>query len=153
MAINNRSRRLTALGVAAVVLLSSLSVRMWFMQAVQAKDNESVVLAVRTRTIRLLPERGRIFDAKGRVVADNKRILTVTIDRGVLKDPIDRLEMFQRLSGPLGMPIEMLFKRYEDKRFGPLEALPLKEDVSEETALFLAERIEDYPGIYVREEW
>ena len=135
------------------MLLSSLSVRMWFMQAVQAKDNESVVLAVRTRTIRLLPERGRIFDAKGRVVADNKRILTVTIDREVLKDPIDRLEMFQRLSGPLGMPIEMLFKRYEDKRFGPLEALPLKEDVSEETALFLAERIEDYPGIYVREEW
>ena len=114
MAINNRSRRLTALAVAAIVLLGSLSVRMWFMQAVQAKDNESVVLAVRTRTIRLLPERGRIFDAKGRVVADNKRILTVTIDREVLKDPIDRLEMFQRLSGPLVMPIEMLFKRYED---------------------------------------
>ena len=73
MAINNRSRRLTALAVAAVVLLGSLSVRMWFMQAVQAKDNELVVLAVRTRTIRLLPERGRIFDAKGRVreTADN----------------------------------------------------------------------------------
>ena len=153
MAINNRSRRLTALAVTACVLLSSLSVRMWFLQAVQAKDNESVVLAVRTRTIRLLPERGRIFDAKGRVVADNKRILTVTIDRGVLRDPIDRLEMFQRLSGPLKMPIEALFERYEDKRFGPLEALPLKEDVSEEAALFLAERIEDYPGIYVREEW
>ena len=81
MAINNHSRRLTALAVAAGVLLGSLSVRMWFMQAVQAKDNELVVLAVRTRTIRLLPERGRIFDAKGRVVADNKRILTVTIDR------------------------------------------------------------------------
>ena len=109
MAINNRSRRLTALAVTACVLLSSLSVRMWFLQAVQAKDNESVVLAVRTRTIRLLPERGRIFDAKGRVVADNKRILTVTIDRGVLKDPVDRLEMFQRLSGPLKMPIEALF--------------------------------------------
>ncbi|HAG68244.1 MAG TPA: hypothetical protein DCL10_08280, partial [Acidimicrobium sp.] len=153
MAINNHSRRLTALAVAAAMLLGSLSVRMWFLQAVQAKDNESVVLAVRTRTIRLLPERGRIFDAGGRVVADNKRILTVTIDRGVLKDSIDRLEMFQRLSGPLEMPIEALFKRYEDKRFGPLEALPLKEDVSEETALFLAERIEDYPGIYVREEW
>lgn len=153
MAINNRSKRFTALAVVAFVLLGSLSVRMWFMQAIQAKDNETVVLAVRTRTIRLLPERGRIFDAQGRVVADNKRILTVTIDREVLKDPIDRLEMFQRLSGPLKMPIELLFKRYEDKRFGPLEALPLKEDVSEETALFLEERIEDYPGIYVREEW
>ena len=91
MAINNHSRRLTALAVAAAMLLGSLSVRMWFLQAVQAKDNESVVLAVRTRTIRLLPERGRIFDAGGRVVADNKRILTVTIDRGVLKDSIDHI--------------------------------------------------------------
>lgn len=153
MAVNNRSKRFTALAVGASVLLGSLAVRTWFMQAVQAEDNEAVVLAVRTRTIRLLPERGRIFDVKGRVVADNKRILTVTIDREVLKDPIDRLEMFQRLSGPLEMPIDLLFKRYEDKKFGPLEALPIKEGVSEETALFLAERIEDYPGIYVREEW
>lgn len=135
------------------MMLGSLSVRMWFLQAVEVKDNEAVVLAVRTRTIRLLPERGRIFDKSGRVVADNKRILTATIDREVIRDPVDRLEMFQRLSGPLKMPIEALFQRYEDKRFGPLEALPLKEDISEETALFLSERVEDYPGIYIREEW
>jgi len=120
MAINNHSRRLTALAVAAVVLLGSLSVRMWFMQAVQAKDNELVVLAVRTRTIRLLPERGRIFDAKGRVVADNKRILTVTIDREVLKDPIDRLEMFQRLSGPLGCQSKCCLRDMKTSVLDPL---------------------------------
>ena len=133
--------------------MSLLGVRMWFLQAVESGDTEAVVLAVRTRTIKLLPERGRIFDVAGLVLADNKRILTVTIDRGVIKDPTDRLAMFQRLSGPLGMPIELLFKRYDDKRFGPLEALPLKEDVSEEVAQYLKERTEDYPGVDVREEW
>lgn len=148
-----RPKRLVALAVVSVVLMSLLSVRMWFLQVVEARTTESIVLAVRTRTIKLLPERGRIFDVTGRVVADNKRILTVTIDRNVIKDATDRLAMFQRLSGPLGLPLEMLYARYEDRRFGPLEALPLKENVSEEIAQFVQERTEDYPGVYVREEW
>ena len=150
---NNQSRRLLSLGIVAMVLMGTLTTRMWFLQAVKAETNEEIVLSVRTRTIRLYPERGRIFDVKGRVVADNKRVLTATIDRQVILKDEDRLEMFQRLSGPLQISIEGLFKRYEDKRFGPLEALPLKEDISEETALFLMERSEDYPGIYIREDW
>ena len=153
MTANNQSKRLVSLAIAAVILMTGLSTRMWFLQTVKAEENEEIVVAVRTRTIRLLPERGRIIDADRRVIADNKRILTATIDREVIKDPEDRLEMFRRLSGPLQMPVEALFKRYEDKRFGPLEALPLKEDISEEVALFLRERSEDYPGMYVREEW
>lgn len=153
MATRKRTPRLVALAVIAGVLFGGLSTRMWFLQTVQAEANEETVLAVRTRTIRLLPERGRIFDAQGRVVADNKRLLTVTIDREVLKDAEDRLEMFRRLSGPLEMTVEQLFKRYDDQRFGPLEALPLKEGVSEEVALYLGERAEDYPGVYVREDW
>jgi len=146
-------RRLSALAVVGVLLFGALSVRMWFMQTVQAEAAEEVVIAVRTRTIRLQSERGRIFDVQGRVVADNKRILTVTIDRAVLRAKADREEMFRRLSGPLQMTLEALEARYADKRYGPLEALPLKQDVSEEVALYLSERIEDYPGIYVREEW
>ena len=128
---NNQSRRLLSLGIVALVLMGTLTARMWFLQAVKAESNEEIVLSVRTRTIRLYPERGRIFDIKGRVVADNKRVLTATIDRQVIRDPEDRLLMFQRLSGPLQISIEGLFKRYEDKRFGPLEALPLREDISE----------------------
>jgi penicillin-binding protein 2 len=150
---NNQTRRLLSLGIVAMVLMGTLTARMWFLQAVKAESNEEIVLSVRTRTIRLYPERGRIFDAKGRVVADNKRVLTATIDRQVIRDPEDRLLMFQRLSGPLQISVEGLFKRYEDKRFGPLEALPLKDDISEETAQFLVERSEDYPGIYIREDW
>lgn len=149
----SRSKRLVALGLVSLLLMSLLTVRMWFLQAVEARSTESIVLAVRTRTIKLLPERGRIFDVTDRVLADNKRILTVTIDRNVIKDAVDRLAMFQRLSGPLGLPLDLLYARFADERFGPLEALPLKEDVSEETALFLEERTEDFPGVYVREEW
>ena len=123
--------RLVSLGIVAAILMSILGIRMWFLQSVKLELNEDIVLSVRTRTIRLLPERGRIFDAKGRIVADNKRILTATIDRQVIKKDSNRAEVFARLSGPLQMTVEALERRYQDKRYGLLEALPLKEDISE----------------------
>ena len=146
-------KRLVALGVVALVLFGALSTRMWFLQAVGSRSVEEVIVKVRTRTIKLLPERGRVFDAAGRVMADNKRTLVVTMDRDVVRKPAERLALAQRLSGPLNVPIETLLVRMQDERYGPFESIPLREDVSEDTALFLMERVEDYPGIFVREEW
>ena len=69
MTANNQSKRLVSLAIAAVILMTGLSTRMWFLQTVKAEENEEIVVAVRTRTIRLLPERGRIIDADRRVIA------------------------------------------------------------------------------------
>ena len=146
-------KRLIALGVVAIVLMTSLGARMWFLQAISSRDVEVVIGKVRSRTIKLLPERGRVFDSAGRIMADNKRTLVVTIDRAVVRKAAERLMLAQRLSGPLNQPVESLLIRMQDERYGPFEAVPLLEGISEEAALFLMERVEDYPGIYVREEW
>ncbi|MFM7338412.1 MAG: hypothetical protein ACKO2E_09095, partial [Actinomycetota bacterium] len=146
-------KRLIGLGVVAIILFGALSTRMWFLQTVSSRDVEEVIGKVRTRTIKLLPERGRIFDSAGRVMADNKRTLVATIDRDVVRKPAERLAMAQRLSGPLGVPIETLLVRMQDERYGPFESIPLREDISETTAVFLMERVEDYRGVFVREEW
>lgn len=146
-------KRLIGLGVVAIILFGALSTRMWFLQTVSSRDVEEVIGKVRTRTIKLLPERGRIFDSAGRVMADNKRTLVATIDRDVVRKPAERLAMAQRLSGPLGVPIETLLVRMQDERYGPFESIPLREDISEATAVFLMERVEDYRGVFVREEW
>jgi len=146
-------KRLIALGVVGIVLIGSLGARTWFLQAVSSRDVEAVIGKVRSRTIKLLPERGRVFDSAGRIMADNKRTLVVTIDRLVVRKPAERLLLAQRLSGPLNVPVEFLLTRMQDERYGPFEAIPLREGVSEDTALFLMERVEDYPGLFVREEW
>lgn len=154
MQVDGRApRRLIFLGVLGMVLFGILGARLWFLQAVGSRDVEVIIEKVRSRTIKLLPERGRIFDSTGRVIADNKRTLVVTIDRSVAQKTSQRDELAQRLSGPLNVPVEVLINRMLDKRYGPFEAIPLREGISEELALFLLERIEDYPGIYVREEW
>ena len=153
MATESTASRLKILGSVALVLSSLLCVRLWFLQAVDAPGLEVRVQEVRTRTIKLTPERGRIFDLKGRVVASNERLLTITMDRGVIAKDLSRAQMWDRLSGALGMSFKQLEDRYKSKRYDQLQPLPLKEDVSEDLAVYLRERSEDYPGIDIREDW
>ncbi len=149
-------RNISRLGVLAIVgslLFGLLTVRVWFLQAVDAPGLEAKVREVRTRTIKIQPERGRIFDRKGRIVADNERILTLTIERAVISRPLARQQMWNRLSGALNMTVTELEDRWASKRYDQLQPLPLKEDISEDLAIYIRERSEDYPGVDVREEW
>jgi len=149
----SRMSRLAILATVAMLLGSLLTVRLWFLQAVDAPGLEQRVQEVRTRTVKLTSERGRIFDIKGRIMADNERLLTITLDRAVIAGPLARQQMWNRLSGALGMSVQELEDRYVSKRYNQLQPVPLKEDVSEDLAIFLRERSEDYPGIDIIETW
>jgi penicillin-binding protein 2 len=166
MASDKRSTRLGVLGLVAFLLIGALGARMWFLQGVQSADYQAKLTQAKTRTVYVPPERGRIFDAQGRVLADNRRILTVVVDWAVLKKPSVRTALFERLSGPLQTPADDLMRRYDPcfgapavprctkgQVYSTLLPLPLKEDVSESTVAFLKERREDYPGIDVVEQW
>ena len=69
------------LAMVALVLFGLLGTRLWFLQTVEATPLQQRVDAARLRTVYIPPERGRVFDADGRVLADNRRVLTVTVDR------------------------------------------------------------------------
>lgn len=153
MPLESRMSRLAILATVAMLLGSLLTVRLWFLQAVDAPGLEQRVQEVRTRTVKLTSERGRIFDVKGRIMADNERLLTITLDRAVIAGPLARQQMWNRLSGALNMSVQELEDRYVSKRYNQLQPVPLKEDVSEDLAIFLRERSEDYPGIDIVENW
>lgn len=153
MAVDKSSSRLVVIGTIAAVLFGALGLRLWFLQAVDAPVLEERVQANKTRTVKLLPERGRIFDRDGRILADNERILTMTMSWEVMRRTADRLELFRRLAPHLGVDPSSLETRYKSNRYSPLLPMPLKEGVSEETAIYLIQRTEDFPGIDVTVEW
>ena len=164
MAVDKRTARLGVLATSALVLMGLLGARLWFLQGQQADEYQAKVTSAKTRTVYIAPERGRIFDSTGRVVADNQRFLTVTIDWSVIRKSKVRQELFNRLSGPLKTPVDDLMRRYDPcykipdpcnkkQQYDSLLPLPLKEDVDEPTVNFLLERSEDYPGIDVTEQW
>ena len=94
------------LGLVGVILFSLIGVRLWLLQTVKADELQQLSTIARTRTVRIPPERGRIFDVDGRILADNQRILTVAVDWQQLRKRTDRLEIFRRLSAWVGVPIE-----------------------------------------------
>ncbi len=153
MAVDKRATRLGILALVGVILFSLIGVRLWFLQTVRAEELQARTTAAKTRTVPLLPERGRIFDVDGRILAGNKRILTVGVDWQLLRTRSDREAIFRRLSGWVGVPIEEMEARYDAKVDSPFLPMPVARDVSEETALALLERIEDFPGVSVLKEW
>ena len=105
MAIDKRTTRLGVLALVSMLLVGAVGTRLWFLQGVEAESYQAQVSAAKIREILIPPERGRIFDTKGRILADNKRILTVAIDWNVIRKPKDRQPMFDRWSGTLKVPV------------------------------------------------
>src|SRR6478736_2303816 len=153
MPADKRATRLGVLAVVATLLFGAMGARLWFLQTVQAESLQHTVDARKTKTVRLVPERGRIFDAKGRILADNQRVLTVSVDWDVIKRDTDRAELFTRLSGWLDMPVSSMEARFDAKLYSRYKPLPLKEGVSEDVAVAIQERGEDFPGVTVEATW
>ncbi len=153
MASDRRASRLGLLALVGVLLLSVVGVRLWFLQTVRAEELQERVTFSKTRVVDLIPERGRIFDSEGRIMADNRPILIAAVDRSVIRRSSDREELFRRVSGWLDVPVEEMQERYDSPLYSPFLPLPLKEDVDERTAVALLERVEDFPGLVIENGW
>jgi penicillin-binding protein 2 len=153
MAGDKRATRIGILALVGLMLFGLVGARLWFLQTVRAEELQERVTFSRTRTVDLLPERGRIFDTEGRILADNQRVLTVAVDRQVIRRASDRDELFRRLSGWIEVPIEEMDRRYESVLYSPFLPLPLREDIDEPTAIALLERSEDFPGVTIETQW
>jgi len=151
--VDKRAVRLGALALVGVVMLTVVGARLWFLQTVQRSSLQAKVQLGKTRTQYLVPERGRIFDAKGRVMADNRRVLTVTVDRAEIRRLSQRTELFTRLSGLLNTPVEEMERRYNSSQYSQFLPLPLREDVAEDVVLQIESRSEDYPGVRGDEDY
>jgi penicillin-binding protein 2 len=139
--------RLSILGVTVIGLFAALFSRLWFLQVAAEPGLERIVASNRIRTVPLPPTRGRILDEKGRVLADNRQGLSVVIDRNGIRKDKKRFDVFLLLSGPLNKTVAEMEARYKDVQYDPLLPLPLAEDVPETMAIFLRERLTDYPGV------
>jgi penicillin-binding protein 2 len=152
MAADKRAARLGVLALVGTLLFGLVGARLWFLQTVEQEALQAEVDTTKLRTVPLLPERGRIFDAEGRILADNDRVLTVAVDWEIIRSRDYRTEIFRRLSGWVGVPIEEMEERYESGIYSPFLPMPVAEDVDERTAIAIRERVEDLPGVTILEQ-
>jgi penicillin-binding protein 2 len=151
MAVDKRAARLGILALVGTLLFSLVGARLWFLQTVEAESLQAQVDTTKVRERALLPQRGRVFDADGRILADNQRSLTVTVDWELLRRDSERAEIFRRLSGWVDVSVEDMEKRYERGITDTLLPMPVAEGLSEARAIAIKERVEDLPGVEIVE--
>ncbi len=147
--------RLSFLGLLALLAFVALVARLWFLQVLSAEEFE---VQAEQNTIRLVYEpapRGRIFDRNGNVLVDNRESLVVTMDRVVFDTEFDTdeqealvLRLAKEISrtGRLTKVFE-INRALEDPRYGPLDSVPVADDVTEHFEIVLAERPDEFPGV------
>ncbi len=100
--------RMGVLGIVAISLFAALFSRLWFLQVMSAPTFAVAAQTNRERVVTIPPVRGRILDAQGQVLADNRLSNVVTVDRKAIVKTRDRDILLAKLAPVLGVPIDTL---------------------------------------------
>ncbi|MDQ4132506.1 MAG: penicillin-binding protein 2 [Actinomycetota bacterium] len=138
--------RLGILGVVVISLFAALLARLWYLQVLAAPD---LRLEADRNSIRLIATeapRGRILDAKGRVLVGNGVTDTVVVGREEVKRHPDLLP---RLAALLGIPEAQIQDRLADERFTLFKPVPVADDVPKDKLIHIREHQAEFPGVDV----
>ncbi|MBU6329533.1 MAG: penicillin-binding protein 2 [Acidobacteria bacterium] len=148
---------MSVLGVLVVACFVALFARLWYLQVIEAPRLVGEVSAQTRRTVAVEAPRGRILDAKGRVLVDNRTSLVVTVDRNVLSRIKDRSAYASSIAAVLtrfGNPTKTstVERRLAAQQGDRLRAVSVATDVSQEVMVYLSEHSSDFPGLSVSRE-
>jgi penicillin-binding protein 2 len=140
--------RQAALGILMAVMLGVLLLRMWFLQVTDVEGSLQVAAAQQLRTVTVEAPRGDIFDRDGRaLMAGTKASLRVIIDRQLVSLEDEEALLIPNVSALLGIPASEI--RHEFEEHGSGSRFVVGDEISQATALFILENIEQFPGVAV----
>lgn len=145
-ALGTTRLRLAFLGAIFASLVVTLTLRLYFLQVLNTAE---FTAGAERNQIRLVPEepaRGQILDRNGEVLVTNGMSLVVTISKQELTSQ-QLTEVTQRLSEALGMTVEDINKRLEDRTLSAFTPVPIAESVPEDVVVYIREHQEQFPGV------
>lgn len=143
----NRTWRLVAVGVVFAGLFAVLVLRLWYLQVSTLASALEVAEQQQLRIVTVEAPRGNIYDRNGdELLAGTSGSRRIVVDRALI--PADREEeLVNNLAALLGMPAADIWALFNDAGSGA--RFPVGDEVSEATAIFTLEHIEDFPGVVV----
>jgi len=153
--------RLFVIGVLVFSLFCTLFARLWYMQVMSGADYTQAATQNHTRQVLVPAPRGTIVDSKGRTLVGNRVSLVITVDRSILAKLPDKQQavVLNRLAKVLGQkPKDLKARTMLCGEPGaskppacwngtPYQPIPVAKDVSEQVAIEVMERREDFPGV------
>ncbi|MET9310807.1 penicillin-binding protein 2 [Kribbella sp. NPDC003505] len=153
--------RLFVIGVLVFSLLCTLFGRLWYMQVMSNADYSQAATQQHIRQVLIPAPRGTVVDSQGRTLVGNRVSVVITVDRSVLAKLPDSQQnvVLARLAKVLGQkPKDLKARTMLCGEPGaskppacwngtPYQPIPVAKDVSEQVAIEVMERREDFPGI------
>ncbi|WP_427895861.1 penicillin-binding protein 2 [Kribbella sp. GL6] len=153
--------RIFVIGVLVFSLLCTLFGRLWYMQVMSSADYSQAANQQHIRQVLIPAPRGTIVDSQGRTLVGNRVSLMITVDRSVLAKLPETQQnvVIGRLAKVLGQtPKDLKARTMLCGEPGaskppacwngtPYQPIPVAKDVSEQVAIEVMERREDFPGI------
>ncbi len=137
--------RLSIVGVVIVAVFAAMFARLWYLQIASGSQYVAAAASNSYRTVPEPPLRGRVLDAKGRVLADDRIANVVTVDRRI--SDTERDLVVGRLAELLSVPAATLRERLADQRVSPYQPVPVAVDAPIEALTYVSEHAEDFPGV------
>ena len=160
--LHNLTRgRFLVIQVLVLALFLTLFSRLWYLQVVGGDSYRAQADSNAVRDVIVQPQRGLIVDSMGRSIATNRLSWVVSVDRSQLAQlpETEQATVLRQLARTLGVKYAKLLegtKLCGEKgapdppacwNGSPYEPVPVAQDVSEDVALTLKERSEDFPAI------
>jgi len=145
--------RLAFLGGLAVLLLAALLARLWFLQVLAGDRFAALADSTRLRTVVSAAPRGHVLASDGRELVRNRPALALVADRQRLVDDAGRPRddeserVVGRLAVLLGLEVDDVLGRINDRRYSPFRPVPVAIDVPEEVLLSVRQNQELFRGI------
>jgi len=151
-AVGEFRERIRWMGAIALVILGLLAARMFYLQVVRSDAYAHMAEENILRRIFLPSTRGRIFDTRGRVIAENRPSYNVYVVPLYFMRRFD--ETFPRLSTFLGLSREQrdrLEARLREAADGQrrFQQVLVREDITRETLAILETHRDEIPGVSV----
>ncbi len=146
--------RMSVLGVLVVACFVALFARLWYLQIMEAPTLVEQASAQTRRTLSVEAPRGRILDANGKILVDNRTSLVVEVDRTVFAKVKNKDAYESAIADVLtrfGAPIKTatVQRRLSAPQSEQLRGAPVASDVSQEVMVYLSEHSADFPGVSV----
>jgi penicillin-binding protein 2 len=139
--------RLKILAALVALMFAALSSRLWFLQVLAHERYVEASIYTSVRIIETQAPRGRILDARGRPLVENRQSIEVHVNQQLLGEGAE--DVLLRLAGVLDVPARRLAEALRDPRFYPYEPIPVAADVDLGAAAYLEEHAADFPGVTV----
>jgi penicillin-binding protein 2 len=136
--------RLTIVGIVITSLFIAMFTRLFYLQVIDGAELAAAAQANQLRTVYTEAPRGRIIDRNGNVIAGNREIDVITVERDA---PSKDETLFSRLAQVLQVDEGSLSTRMKDPKASLYKPVTVAEGLSTSIVAAFRERQAEFPGV------